>query len=240
VRDAAVASDIALVLGGDAEVAQHGLIHRHCVHLVLTLVTAVSAAPVSGSPAYSFDAADHYLTRATDYPRWADLTARHVTQLRTIESCLRDATTCPQRMHGYREIVVRAHDLTASRKMVLINRFINTRHWRIEDRRDDDWRTLVDFLSRGGDCEDYAIAKYFALRQVGFSAADVRVGITRDPGTHTYHAVTIVRIDDQIYFLDVDGAPRRSQAGYRFLFSINEFAIWDHATRVRKSEEDRS
>ena len=29
--------------------------------------------------------------------------------------------------------------------------------------------------------------------------------------TSAYHAVTVLRIDDQVYFLDVDGAPRRTQ-----------------------------
>ena len=113
--------------------------------------------------------------------------------------------------------------------MRLANRFINTRRWQIEPRRDDDWRTLEDFLQLGGDCEDFAIAKYFLLRQFGFAADDLRVAITWDREVSDYHAVTVVRLDGEVFILDVDGAPRRTQSNYRFLFSINETGIWDHA-----------
>ena len=212
---------------------------------MLALGTVINAAAAWAVTPYSFDAPNQFLTRAQDYPQWAALWAHHLEQTPTIDACLADATTCPNYLKGYREIIVGAPDLSAYRKMALVNRFFNSRRWHIESAAHDDWRTLSDFLHYSGDCEDYAIAKYFALRQVGFPADDVRVGITWDFESSAYHAVTVVRIDGQIYFLDVDGAPRRNQASYRFLFSINENAVWDHAPHktalhVSKSEEDGS
>jgi hypothetical protein len=79
-------------------------------------------------------------------------------------------------------------------------------------RRDDDWRTLEDFLRLG-------------------------VAITRDMGVRDYHAVTVVRLDQQLFILDVDGPPRHRGDNYRFLFSINENGIWDHAL-VRRDEPE--
>jgi predicted transglutaminase-like cysteine proteinase len=212
---------------------------------VLALCTAITVTAAWAVTPYSFDAPNQYLTRAQDYPRWAALWAHHLEQTPAIDACLADATQCPDYLKGYREVIVRAHDLTPQRKMTLVNRFINSRRWHIESAARDDWRTLTDFLHYSGDCEDYAIAKYFALRQLGIPAGDIRVGITWDFETSAYHAVTVMRIDNQIYFLDVDGAPRRTQASYRFLFSINEIAVWDHvphktALHVSKSEEDGS
>jgi len=212
-------------------VVQRGLTHSRCARVVLALCTAATVTSAWAAAPYTFDAPDQYLTRAEDYPRWAALWARHLEQTRAIDACLADATQCPDYLKGYREIILRAHDLPASRKMALVNRFINARRWYIESGSHDDWRTLTDFLRYGGDCEDYAIAKYFALRQLGLPADDIRVGITWDLETNAYHAVTVVRIDGQIYFLDVDGAPRRNQLSYRFLFSINEIAVWDHVPR---------
>jgi len=237
---AALASTIALFLGGDTAVAQRGTNHVTSALAALALLTGIGAADARSAAPYSFDAPDQYLTPAEDYPRWAALAARHRSQAAVIEACIADASACPDRLRGYREIVVQAQHLSALRKLTLVNRFFNSRQWHVEQSRRDDWRTLTDFLSQGGDCEDYAIAKYFALRQVGLAADDVRVGISWDFETRAHHAVTVVRIDDQVYFLDVDGSPRRNQTSYRFLFSINEIAIWDHVPPTHESEGERS
>lgn len=220
--------------------AQRGSIQSRCRRWLLALLTGFAASAALGATGYSFDAPGQYLTRAIDYPRWAALWSRHLDQTPAIDACLGDATACSDRLKGYREIVLGSRKLSAERKMILVNRFINGRHWRIESGAHDDWRTLTDFLSFGGDCEDYAIAKYFALRQVGFAADDVRVAIAKDWETRAYHAVTVVRVDGQIYFLDVDGAPRHNPSGYRFLFSINENSVWDHVIPQVKAEENRS
>jgi predicted transglutaminase-like cysteine proteinase len=45
-------------------------------------------------------------------------------------------------------------------------------HWGVEDY----WATPAEFLSsRGGDCEDYAIAKYFALKELGVPVSRLRL-----------------------------------------------------------------
>jgi len=52
-------------------------------------------------------------------------------------------------------------------------RFISDqKHWG----RADYWATPVEFLATdGGDCEDYSIAKYFTLRELGISDAQLRI-----------------------------------------------------------------
>jgi hypothetical protein len=89
------------------------------------------------------------------------------------------------------------------------------------------------------DCEDYAIAKYFVLRELGFAADDMRISIGRERPANAYHAVTVVRVDGATYFLDVDGDPHRNRPSYRFLFSLNEDSIWDHVPQ-RIREESKS
>ena len=45
----------------------------------------------------------------------------------------------------------------------------------------DFWASPLATLGRGaGDCEDYAIAKFVALRLAGMSADDLRIVIMRD------------------------------------------------------------
>ncbi len=204
-------------------------VHKSAVRVVLAALVLLYVGTLGASTnTYSFDATDQYLTQANDYPRWAALVTRHAAQMVEIDACIDDAAKCPKALKGYREIVLLGRDLSPERKIKLANRFINARHWTIEPRRDDDWRTLEDFLQFGGDCEDYAIAKYFALRQLGFPIDDLRIAITWDARVRDYHAVTMVHFDDSVLVLDVDGPPRRQLTDYRFLFSINESGIWDH------------
>ncbi|WP_369602034.1 transglutaminase-like cysteine peptidase [Hahella sp. SMD15-11] len=64
-------------------------------------------------------------------------------------------------------------------KLDKVNRFFNRarfvsdiEHWG----RADYWATPVEFLStNGGDCEDFALAKYFTLRQLGVADEKLRV-----------------------------------------------------------------
>ena len=55
---------------------------------------------------------------------------------------------------------------------------------------------------RAGDCEDYAIAKYVALREIGFSTSDLRLVIVQDNESHQGHAVTAVRFEGRWLVLD--------------------------------------
>lgn len=204
--------------------------HLQTRYHVLLLLALASPAGLSWAATYTFDTDAQYLTRAENYPRWANLMRLHARQSVQFEACVREVARCPSYLRGYREIVLRSQSLSPYRRMLLANRFINSRRWRVEPGHDDEWRTLTDFLHFGGDCEDYAIAKYFVLRRLGFAVDDLRIGIGRETSTRDYHAVTMARLAGHVYVLDVDGEPRPYQFGFRLLFSINEKAIWDHAS----------
>jgi predicted transglutaminase-like cysteine proteinase len=56
---------------------------------------------------------------------------------------------------------------------------------------------LASFASGRGDCEDYAIAKYVALRESGVAAEDLRIVLVRDLVVREDHAVLAVRQDER-------------------------------------------
>ncbi|MTD40769.1 transglutaminase [Erwinia sp. CPCC 100877] len=61
-----------------------------------------------------------------------------------------------------------------------VNRFFNNRMAFRNDSvvwgQKDYWATPMEFLRRGsGDCEDYAIAKYFSLREMGIPVSQLRI-----------------------------------------------------------------
>jgi Predicted periplasmic protein len=53
-----------------------------------------------------------------------------------------------------------------------------------------------------GDCEDYAIAKFIALRRAGLAPDDVRIVVLRDTIHGEDHAVAAARLDGRWLMLD--------------------------------------
>jgi predicted transglutaminase-like cysteine proteinase len=67
----------------------------------------------------------------------------------------------------------------------------------------DVWTSpLVTFAHGAGDCEDYAIAKFVALRLAGVAASDLRIVIMRDTIRGEDHAVAAARLDGHWLTLD--------------------------------------
>lgn len=65
-------------------------------------------------------------------------------------------------------------------KLNRVNQFFNKRLEFKDDivvwRQQDYWATPIEFLRKGaGDCEDYAIAKYLTLREMGVPASQLRI-----------------------------------------------------------------
>lgn len=58
------------------------------------------------------------------------------------------------------------------------------------------------FIKDSGDCEDYAIAKYFALKSSGFSIDDLRITLVKNILTEEEHALCAVSIGNTNYILD--------------------------------------
>jgi predicted transglutaminase-like cysteine proteinase len=93
----------------------------------------------------------------------------------------------------------------------------------------DVWSSpLVTFTHGAGDCEDYAIAKFVALRQAGIAPEDLRIVIMRDTIRGEDHAVAAARLDGHWLMLDnrrmamvEDGDVRN----YRPLFVIDQSGV---------------
>ncbi len=67
----------------------------------------------------------------------------------------------------------------------------------------DHWATPEEFIRRNvGDCEDYTIAKYTALRALGWSADSLLVVVIRDHKYKVNHAALAANVDGQWYYLD--------------------------------------
>ncbi|MBQ7738816.1 MAG: transglutaminase-like cysteine peptidase [Desulfovibrionaceae bacterium] len=95
----------------------------------------------------------------------------------------------------------------------------------------DYWAIPAEFLEKSGDCEDYAIIKYFTLKELGFPADKMRIVVLRDTVRNLAHAILAVYWDGEIYVLDnLSSAVLAHKHFKHYLpqYSVNETARWAH------------
>lgn len=88
-------------------------------------------------------------------------------------------TEAKDRLLEWQSVVYDNKKAEEEEKLEIVNTFFNKSkfvndidHWEVEDY----WATPVEFLSTdGGDCEDFSIAKYFTLREMGVPVEKMRI-----------------------------------------------------------------
>lgn len=96
----------------------------------------------------------------------------------------------------------------------------------------DVWSSpLETFAQRAGDCEDYAIAKYVALRLAGIASDDLRIVVMHDTVRGEDHAVAAARLDGRWLTLDNNRMAMVEDTylrNYRPLFVIDERGVMQY------------
>jgi predicted transglutaminase-like cysteine proteinase len=116
----------------------------------------------------------------------------------------------------------------------LVNALVNRRPYVIDKANygaEDYWATLAEFAARGGDCEDYAIAKYMLLKAAGVAPESMRVAVVFDLALGISHAVLSVDVDGTRYILDnqvEEALPDSDVNYYQPVYSVNEHGWWVH------------
>ncbi len=96
----------------------------------------------------------------------------------------------------------RAAGLGQMAALELVNDSVN-RAIRYRAETGDEWASPVVSAQRGwGDCEDYAIAKYWMLRSIGVADAQMQMIMLKDTRRGLYHAVLAVHVDGDRFILD--------------------------------------
>lgn len=121
-----------------------------------------------------------------------------------------------------------------SSQVVAVNEYVNKFRY-IEDKdnfgKNDYWATPSEFFARGGDCEDFAIAKYAMLKNLGVPENKMRLAIVQDKIKNIPHAVLIVYTDTGPMLLDNQMKSTKQVASvdrYKPIYSINATGWWRH------------
>jgi predicted transglutaminase-like cysteine proteinase len=139
--------------------------------------------------------------------KWSGVEADIRAENNTLSRCRMSAERCPSAARRFLAIVEQGQSQAGRARVGIINRAINLAirpmsdlaQWGVIDR----WSAPLATLTTGlGDCEDYAIAKYVALKEVGVAAEDVKLVIVRDLAVGGEHAVAAVRLNGHWIILD--------------------------------------
>jgi predicted transglutaminase-like cysteine proteinase len=139
--------------------------------------------------------------------KWSGIEADVRAERDILARCRDSAAFCPATAQKFLAVIAEGRSREGRARIGVINRAINLAirpasdlaQWGILDR----WSTPLVTLATGrGDCGDYAIAKYVALREAGVAARNVRLVIVRDLLAEVDHAVVAARLQGQWMVLD--------------------------------------
>jgi len=124
--------------------------------------------------------------------------------------------------------------LSAEKQLVAVNAFANKHPYTLDISNygvEDYWAIVKEFLQNNGDCEDYAITKFYSLRELGFANSQLRIVVLQDTNLRVAHAVLAVFKDNDIVILDnqVDQILSHTDIKhYTPIYSVNEDGWWLH------------
>lgn len=186
--------------------------------------------------AYGFTVFDTEAKKSTDiksFKKWVRVLERQPKEIeRVAQRC--DEEECGEK--SWKLFLTELKKLTRRDQLTEVNRYLNQSPY-IRDiinwGEEDYWETLPEFFDVSGDCEDYAMAKYVALKYAGFDEENMRIIILNDENLDALHAVLAVSLKKETYILDnqIEDVMKDSRIHhYSPIYSINENAWWRHVS----------
>lgn len=165
------------------------------------------------------------------------------------------------RLERWEKLINDNQQLPERDKLWLVNGFFNhTIQARPDDTRTetyDYWQSPLETLIRGiGDCEDFALAKYFSLRLLGIPAADLLITMVYYPLYSEMHGVLAYYSEEKkdpyvldnisFYYLGQNGSHivplsiRMKTDQFKPLWAINEesFIEFQSGVKIKSFEKD--
>jgi predicted transglutaminase-like cysteine proteinase len=141
-----------------------------------------------------------------DAERWRAVAQAVATDRAMLANCRLDSGRCPPAARRLLDIVEAARAKEGRARLGEVNRAVNLAIAYASDllryAMPDVWSApLATFASGRGDCEDYAIAKYLTLLELGVPPQDLRFVVV-ETRLRGHHAILAVRLDERWFVLD--------------------------------------
>ena len=173
--------------------------------------SAMELRPADGLADHPFDMVEFAAPDGVNKNQWRQIKADILSELPKLAKCQANLDECTSSSRKFAEIVKEAESQEGLGKVALINAVINAlidyepdrNQWGVADQWTAPFINKKGAFETGhGDCEDYALAKYVALRQAGVRSEDVRMVLVHDYAVRVDHAILAVRYDNRWLILD--------------------------------------
>lgn len=216
---------------------------------IAALAVALPAAPLSGRAATLLDLTNSLKTaspgifRTIEFksksfkalPQWRRVLEQVKQEQKAFRACTNNPANCASEVQkSWREIILAAQGLGRMETLNKVNRYFNRWPYKLDHEVfgvNEYWASPVEFMTRSGDCEDFSIAKYFALKELGFRQEEMRVVIVMDRIRNIGHAVLAIYEKNDILVLDSLSNVILSHSKYKHYlpqYSMNETTRWAH------------
>ncbi|MBE0531204.1 MAG: transglutaminase-like cysteine peptidase [Rhodospirillales bacterium] len=150
-------------------------------------------------------------------PQWEEIISALRRDSARVEACRADPGCSDRPARRVAGLVERLASSDRSHQIAAVNEAVNAVPYESDAQKfgtQDRWQSPLDFFDGSGDCEDFAIAKYFMLRQLGVSDDDLRIVIYFEPRNQAMHAILASTADGRMAILDNRSARITSVADY--------------------------
>lgn len=195
---------------------------------------AISISPPSHAQPKLFGSNETRSQRTGIFPKWKGMLTRYFDERKLADAPCESSFFNRCHLKEWSAFLNRIHGQDPLRQIREVNRMMNRQRYIIDLRNygvTDYWASPLQFLTRDGDCEDYAITKYMSLRALGFDTADMRIVVLNDLNLGIAHAILVVYYQGQVLVLDnqIRGVVAADAIRhYRAIYSINEQSWWLH------------
>ncbi|WP_223460850.1 MULTISPECIES: cysteine protease LapG [unclassified Pseudomonas] len=153
-----------------------------------------------------------------------------------------------QRINDWQYLLASQKQLGELEQLNVVNRFFNKQLRYVEDidlwHDVDYWETPIEALWKGaGDCEDYAIAKYFSLRHLGVASEKLRITYVKALTQNRAHMVLTYYSSPEAEPLVLDSLidaikPASQRKDLLPVYSFNAEGLWLPGARGNKKVGD--
>jgi len=202
--------------------------------VVLQIASPAPGSAATTGPHALFGTLEAQSDDITLFPKWTGMLARHAAERPLLEQPCSERPQGRCELRNWSAFLETVRPLNRRAQLDAVNRQMNRKRYVIDPTNygvPDYWATPIQFLHLNGDCEDYAIAKYLSLRDLGFEGDDLRIVVLEDLNLGIAHAVLAVYLGDDVLILDnqIDTVVSADVIRhYRPIYSVNERHWWLH------------
>jgi predicted transglutaminase-like cysteine proteinase len=192
-----------------------------------TTTATADSSTINGSPITTFGAHQSFGGDLARFTQWTDMQTRNTQEQAATKPCAQgEASGCTPR--EWTQLIAEMQGKSLRQKVEIANTAMNQHPYVPTEQnwhRAMYWESPFQFLRAGGQCQDYAIAKYELLRDAGVPANQLEMVVLHATALGADHAVLVAYVDGQSLVMDNMTAqivPSNQDTTYRPYYALNE------------------